>query len=790
MTIPQDLAHSHARRRLQGPPGDRAVSAADAVLEPARLARALGCRAVLKCENLNPTGAFKVRGGVNLLASLGPDERARGVVAASTGNHGQSVAYAARLFGVRATIFMPEAANPLKAEATVAMGADVIQTGRDFDAARLAAEEHADRHGLRYIHSSNEPLLVAGVATAALELLEAVPEIDVLFVPVGGGSGVLGAGVVARAVNPAIRVVGVQAEGAPAVYRSWREGRASSPSSVATFAEGLATREPFEMPLALFPRLVDEIMLVDDDRDCRRHPADPRHRPPGRRGRGAAPVAAALAPPRGARRQDRRNDPERRQHYQRATSSHPQPRAAIAASRCPGRSTMIGKRLPWLMPACVLAVLSAGCEATRRRSQSRRSSIPTARATGRSVSPRASSCPRRRSSRSGTPAGGAWMRCTTRRYRPTPALGQRAKYFTARGSFRSPRDIPPHYRYANDEVPEVGASELQRVYERKDYGFVVEHRWSEKVTDIVTLPGFLEARDKLLDILLPSRCGSSRRSSVRDTISPGSRPSSARTSGEPWKRHPCSCMTPASGVDPCATTRRWTPSWPAGWWPCRGASVSTRSMPRASWSRARSPSAGSEEFVRRVVMQHVRHRDGSALERPEVDSLIARARTDPNFMKPDKRQEERLKRFILPLLLRMMGLHNVPLTFLFRGSPRYDFALRLPGELIESNGTVFKNGRTRWTFTADRIFPEGYEMKARSLDIDREGQKKVLGRVAIDDEEKALEFLELVGDDNTLMEAVRKLKETGDRGALAEEKGRSFAQNRRAERLREMLFGR
>jgi threonine dehydratase len=235
------------------------------VLEPAGLASALGCRAVIKCENLNPTGAFKVRGGVNLLASLGPEARARGVVAASTGNHGQSIAYAARLFGTRATIFMPEAANPLKVAATVAMGAEVIQTGRDFDAARLAAEDHAARHDRRYIHSSNEPMLVAGVGTAALELLEDVPELDLIFVPVGGGSGVLGAGVVARAVNPAIRVVGVQAEGAPAVYRSWREGRRVVTETVTTFAEGLATREPFEMPLALFPALVDEMMLVDDD---------------------------------------------------------------------------------------------------------------------------------------------------------------------------------------------------------------------------------------------------------------------------------------------------------------------------------------------------------------------------------------------------------------------------------------------------------------------------------------------------------------------------------------------
>src|SRR5262249_54053492 len=159
---------------------------------------------------------FKVRGGINLLAALAPEVRARGVVAVSTGNHGQSIAFAARLFGTKATIFMPEAANPLKIAATVALGAEIVQTGRDFDAARLAAEEQAARHDVRYIHSSTEPLLVAGVGTAALELLETVPELDVIFAPVGAGSGVIGAGIVARAVNPAIRVVGVQSEGAPA----------------------------------------------------------------------------------------------------------------------------------------------------------------------------------------------------------------------------------------------------------------------------------------------------------------------------------------------------------------------------------------------------------------------------------------------------------------------------------------------------------------------------------------------------------------------------------------------
>jgi threonine dehydratase len=235
------------------------------VLEPPGVAAALGCRTFLKCENLNPTGAFKVRGGVNLISALPAEIRTRGVVAASTGNHGQSVAYAARLFGVKATIFMPEAANPLKVAATATLGAEIIQTGRDFDMARLAAEENAAQYGQRYIHSANEPLLVAGVGTAALELLEVAPDLDMIFVPVGAGSGAMAAGTVARAVNPAIRIVGVQAEGAPAVYRSWREQRRVVTASVNTFADGLATREPFEMPLALLPRLVDEIVLVSDD---------------------------------------------------------------------------------------------------------------------------------------------------------------------------------------------------------------------------------------------------------------------------------------------------------------------------------------------------------------------------------------------------------------------------------------------------------------------------------------------------------------------------------------------
>jgi threonine dehydratase len=231
---------------------------------PEALSEALGCRAIVKCDNLNPTGAFKVRGGIFLLSQMGADERARGVIAASTGNHAQSVAYAARLFGVPAVIYMPEGANPLKVAATRALGAEVVLAGRDFDLCRAAAEAHAQREGLRYVRSI-EPALIAGVATAALEMLEAAPDLELIVVPVGGGSGVLGAGVVARAVNPAIRVIGVQAEGAPAIYLSWKQGRRVCTDTAETFAEGLATRQPFELTLDLLPRLVDEMMLVSDE---------------------------------------------------------------------------------------------------------------------------------------------------------------------------------------------------------------------------------------------------------------------------------------------------------------------------------------------------------------------------------------------------------------------------------------------------------------------------------------------------------------------------------------------
>jgi threonine dehydratase len=223
----------------------------------------LGAQVFIKHENYQPTGAFKVRGGVNLVSQLNAVERARGVIAASTGNHGQSVAYAAWLFGVRARVVVPEAANAGKVAAMRGMGAEVIFHGEAFDDARLHCEALARAHGYRYIHSGDEPLLIAGVATAALEMLQSEPGLQVLIVPVGGGSGAAGAGIVARAINPSIRVIGVQAAASPAAYESWREGRL-----VATFnrtgAEGLATGSSFELPQALLREVLDDFILLSE----------------------------------------------------------------------------------------------------------------------------------------------------------------------------------------------------------------------------------------------------------------------------------------------------------------------------------------------------------------------------------------------------------------------------------------------------------------------------------------------------------------------------------------------
>ncbi|HWD42171.1 MAG TPA: threonine/serine dehydratase [Actinomycetota bacterium] len=230
----------------------------------ASLDELLHAEVFVKHENHQPVGAFKVRGGVNLIAQLSAEERERGVIAASTGNHGQSIAYAARLFGVPATICVPERANPVKVASMRGLGAELVFHGRDYDEARERCEQLAEERGYRYVHSGNEPLLIAGVATETLEILQEQPQTDTIIVPIGGGSGAAGACIVAKAISPAIRVIGVQSEAAPAAFRSWRERRLVV-DRMQTVAEGLATRTAFELPQQILWQWLDAFVLVSDD---------------------------------------------------------------------------------------------------------------------------------------------------------------------------------------------------------------------------------------------------------------------------------------------------------------------------------------------------------------------------------------------------------------------------------------------------------------------------------------------------------------------------------------------
>ena len=225
----------------------------------------LGCEAWVKHENHNPTGAFKIRGGLNLVAQLSADERRRGVISASTGNHGQSIALASRIHGVKSTVFVPAGNNPEKNAAIRAFGAALEEGGRDFDEARERCERRAAETGARYVHSADEPLLIAGVGTYALEVFEELPDADVIFVPIGGGSGACGLITVRNALGSKAKIVGVGAVNADAVYRSWKGPNRVVGDSAATFAEGIATRVSFDLPFSIYKQYLDDFVQLTED---------------------------------------------------------------------------------------------------------------------------------------------------------------------------------------------------------------------------------------------------------------------------------------------------------------------------------------------------------------------------------------------------------------------------------------------------------------------------------------------------------------------------------------------
>lgn len=237
------------------------------LMHQSTLSEVLGVPLYLKLENLQKTGSFKLRGALNKLHLLSPDERAAGVAAASAGNHAQGVAWAARALGSRALIVMPEGAASSKVAATKAYGAEVLLAGESFDDALEIALDEAARRGMTFIPAFDDPAVVAGQGTIGVEIAAALPEVHTVVVPLGGGGLAAGIAVALKALQPSIRIVGVEAEGAAAFARSIASGNSEPVAlpTVNTIADGIAVKRPGTITYPLVNRFVDEVVTVADD---------------------------------------------------------------------------------------------------------------------------------------------------------------------------------------------------------------------------------------------------------------------------------------------------------------------------------------------------------------------------------------------------------------------------------------------------------------------------------------------------------------------------------------------
>lgn len=259
-----DIEHVYAARSVL-----RGIVVNTPLLSSDRLSDDVGARVIVKAENTQRAGSFKLRGAYNKLASLSDDQRKRGVIAHSAGNHAQGVALAARLLGAPATVVMPEYAPLAKVVATKRFGAQVILHGQSFDDAGAYARQLQEQHGLTYVHAFDDPLTVAGQGTMGLELLDALPDVGTIVVPIGGGGLIGGIAVVARALKPDTRIIGVQAEGCPSIRMSLAAGKPVVVPEARTIADGIAVKKPGNVTLPLIRDLVDDVVTVDEDEIAR-----------------------------------------------------------------------------------------------------------------------------------------------------------------------------------------------------------------------------------------------------------------------------------------------------------------------------------------------------------------------------------------------------------------------------------------------------------------------------------------------------------------------------------------
>jgi threonine dehydratase len=255
-----------------------------------------GATVYVKHENAQPTGAFKVRGGLTLLAGMTPAQRARGLVTYSTGNHAQSLAYACATFGASCTVVMPAAAGTEKARAVRALGATVVLHGADMAAAQQRAEMLAADHDRELVSPGDTPALLAGVGTAYLEIFEAEPDLDAVIVPVGSGTGAAAACLVAAKLAPECRVIAVQSSAAPAAHDSWR-ARVCVRRANRTSVDGLATGRGFDLPQRVMRAGLADFHLVSDARIATAQRLLASHAHTLAEGAGAAALAAVLARP-------------------------------------------------------------------------------------------------------------------------------------------------------------------------------------------------------------------------------------------------------------------------------------------------------------------------------------------------------------------------------------------------------------------------------------------------------------------------------------------------------------
>lgn len=225
----------------------------------------LGYPLFLKCENLQKTGAFKLRGAMNFMTAHGREQLANGVTAASAGNHAQGVAYGADLLGIRARIFMPETTPPQKVQSTRDLGAEVVLTGANFDESFAAAQTDSRQSGTVFVHPFDDPLVIAGQGTIGLEILKDLPDVGTVLVPIGGGGLLAGILLAIKETRPDVRVVGVESVAAPCMYRALKDGRRCEVPLSLTIADGIAVKKAGELTSKIIRRLVDEIVLVEEE---------------------------------------------------------------------------------------------------------------------------------------------------------------------------------------------------------------------------------------------------------------------------------------------------------------------------------------------------------------------------------------------------------------------------------------------------------------------------------------------------------------------------------------------